>query len=61
MNEDSTVVENRVLTTAEIQNAAATFEGLDMGVPYIAQIFYNEVLRGTLNTKTSGSSGSLIF
>ena len=61
MNEDSTVVENRVLTTAEIQNAAATFEGLDMGVPYIAQIFYNEVLRGTLNTKTSGLSGSLIF
>lgn len=61
MTEEGTVVENHALTAIEIQKASATFEDLDMGVPYVVQIFYNEVLRGTLNVKTSGSVGSVVL
>ena len=32
-----------------------------MGVPYIVQIFYNEVLRGTMDVKTSGFIGSVVL
>lgn len=61
MDADSTVIDNHVLTATEIQNATATFENLDMGVPYIVQIFYNEVLRGTMDVKTSGFIGSVVL
>lgn len=60
MNEDSTVVENRALSSTEIQNASATFADMEMGTRYIVQILNNEVLRGTLNVKTSGSAGSAV-
>jgi len=61
MDMDSTVIENHTLTATEIQNANATFENLEMGVPYIVQIFYNEILRGTKDVKTSGFAGSVVL
>lgn len=61
MDTDSVAIETHELTATEIQNASATFENLEMGTPYIVQIFYNEVLRGTLNAKTSGFIGSVVL
>ena len=42
MDADSTVIDNHVLTATEIQNATATFENLDMGVPYICLLYTSD-------------------
>ncbi len=54
-------LENHTLTQTEKDAGRYTFHDLDMGEQFIIQIFYEDILRGTYQTKTAGLSGSSIY
>ncbi|QDH78744.1 DUF5123 domain-containing protein [Echinicola soli] len=55
------VLIEKSLSPEEITTGRAVFEGLSPGVEYMAQIYNNEKVRGTLSVQTSGIAGGFVI